>query len=152
MRYLFVCSSCRSRVAKWLIVLMSVGLLAGCGPSTGRLSGKVLFKGQPMPSAEIEIAPVGDTSKNYRGVSVADGAYHLDYGLDNGLPFGNYTAAVTIYLTPRGQPLPEGEAGISLRNSGRALVRRYVLDLTVDKTSQNVDLNLDQGKLEPAGS
>src|SRR5688500_10655866 len=136
MRYLHPHCFKPSLVATCWLALTIMGL-GGCGPSTGHLSGKVLFKGQPNPGAEIEIVPVESTAKNYSGVSLPDGTYQLDYGVDKGLPFGNYTAAVTIYLTARGQPLPEGEAGAALRNSGRAVVRRYVLELTVDKSLQN---------------
>jgi hypothetical protein len=124
--------------------------LGGCGGSTARLAGKVLLQGQPVPNAEIELAPVDDATKNYRGISLADGTYQLDYGQDAGLPLGKYRATVTVYLTEDGQPLPEGEAGQGLKSSGKAVVQKYVLELTVDQSSANLNLDLDQATPETA--
>lgn len=123
---------------------------SGCGGDTARLSGKVLLQGQPVPKAEIELAPVDDATRNYRGISLADGTYQLDYGQAAGLPLGKYRATVTFYQTKDGKPLPEGEAGQGLKSSGKAVARKYVLELNVEKSSTNIDLNLDQGTLEAA--
>lgn len=123
--------------------------ISGCGPKTARLTGKVTLGGQPVPNAEIEIAPVGDQSKNYRGLSLANGDYQIDYGPAGGLPLGEYRVTVSVYVTKAGALLPEGEAGAVLKNSGQAVARPYELSLVVDKAAQ-VDLNLDTAK--PSGS
>lgn len=120
--------------------------ISGCGPKTARLTGKVTLGGQPVPNAEIEFAPVGDQSKNYRGLSLANGNYQIDYGPAGGLPLGEYQVKVTVHLTKAGALLPEGEAGAVLKNSGQAVARSYMLALKVDRTAQ-VDLNLDAAKL-----
>lgn len=123
--------------------------LSGCGPKTARLSGKVTLAGQPVPSAEIEFAPVNDPTKNYRGLTIAGGDYQVDYGSAGGLPLGEYRVTITIHVTQSGALLPEGEAGLAMKSSGQAVQRRYVLNLTVDKSTQ-VDLNLDTAQLEGA--
>jgi hypothetical protein len=126
---------------------MALLVLGGCGAPTARLSGKVLWQGKPVPGTEIELTPLNDTSKNFRGIGLADGTYQLDYGAGKGLPVGKYRAKVTFYAQADGQPLPAGEEGAALKNSGQALPQHYLLELDVTKGSQTVDLNLDQAKL-----
>lgn len=121
---------------------------AGCGPATARISGKVTLKDQPVPGAELIIAPVNDSSRNYRGLTIADGTYQIDYGPAGGLPLGDYQAIVVAHQTATGALLPEGEAGQVLKNSGQSVQRRYVLNLTVEKTTKQVDFNLDTAQLE----
>ena len=129
--------------------LLAAALLcfAGCGSATGRLSGKVTLGGQPVAEAELIIAPVNDNTRNYRGLTVADGTYQIDYGPAGGLPFGEYRVTVAVHQTAAGALLPAGEAGQVLKNSGEAVQRRYVLNVTVDKATAQVDLNLDAAEL-----
>jgi hypothetical protein len=125
-----------------------VCLLAGCGPAVARLSGKVTLAGQPVSGAELVLAPVNDNTRNYRGLTIADGTYQIDYGPAGGLPLGEYRVTVTVHQTAAGALLPEGEAGQVLKNSGQAIQRQYVLNLTVDQTTSQVDWNLDTAQPE----
>lgn len=137
------------RCALTLIASAVVSLsLVGCGVPTARINGKVILKNQPVPGAELIIAPVNDNSRNYRGLTIADGTYQVDYGPAGGLPLGEYRVTVTVHQTAAGALLPDGEAGQVLKNSGQAIQRRYVLNLTVEKTTAQVDFNLDTAQLE----
>lgn len=136
-RFLLICSC----------VAVLCGLVTGCGPATARISGKVTLAGQPVSGAELILAPVNDNSRNYRGLTIADGTYQIDYGPGGGLLLGEYQVTVAVHQTAAGALLPGGEAGQVLKNTGQAVQRRYVLKIKVDKT-QPVDLNLDAAELE----
>jgi hypothetical protein len=74
-----------------LVVFLSALALAGCGPRTGSVSGKVTYKNAPLPSGTITfIGGKGDTSQ--WSTIAADGSYQV-----NNVPVG--TAKVTIETT-----------------------------------------------------
>jgi hypothetical protein len=51
---------CRSILARGgVFVVLACGLAAGCGSGTNRVSGKVTFKGQPVPAGKIYFIPDG---------------------------------------------------------------------------------------------
>jgi hypothetical protein len=141
---------------RWMLAsaLAAVCLMgfSGCGAATAPVSGQVLLKGKPVPGAEIQLVPVNDASKSYRGISLNDGTYQVDYGQAAGLPLGKYRATVTVYQTADGRPLPEGEAGQALKASGKAIMRKYVLEVPVEKGAGNVNLDLDKATPEAAGA
>lgn len=141
-------SSQRRFAFTFVVCVIALSFVTGCGNATARISGKVTLKNQPVPGAELIIAPVNDSSRNYRGLTIADGSYQIDYGPAGGLPLGEYRVTVVVHQTAAGALLPEGEAGQVLRNSGQAVQRRYVLSLTVEKATKQVDFNLDTAQLE----
>ncbi len=81
------------RVAAAALVLLAVG----CGGGSGyRVSGKVTFKGQPVPMGKIYFSP--DTSKGNTGptgyADIKDGAY--DTGTPGGRGFGGGPVVIAI--------------------------------------------------------
>ena len=121
----------------------------GCNSSTVKISGKVTLNQEPVAGTIIDFTS-SDGSKNFRGVSLDDGTYRIDYGADGGLPMGRYQITVSRAETLDGQPLPSGEAGMVLRNSGQAIDRRYVLHKEIATSSTEFDLVLDDA--EPPSS
>jgi hypothetical protein len=84
-----------------LVIVVLVGWLpfaVGCGGGSGnRVSGKVTFKGQPVPAGKVYIAP--DTAKGNSGetgyADIKDGAY--DTSATGG--HGAVTGAVVISIS-----------------------------------------------------
>lgn len=75
-------------VLGWVVLLGPAG---GCGGGSGnRVSGKVTFKGQPVPAGKVYFAP--DTSKGNSGATgyadIKDGAYDTSATEGQGAPTG----------------------------------------------------------------
>ncbi|HTN74613.1 MAG TPA: hypothetical protein VL096_05180 [Pirellulaceae bacterium] len=134
-----------------IFVLAALALTIGCAPLTGRLTGKVLLHGQPVPNTELELIPIDDASRNFRGIGLDDGTYQVDYGTGQGLPIGKYRARITFYVQANGQPIPPGETGAALKISGQARPRTYLLEFAVEQGLRTLDLNLDTAKPEKVG-
>ena len=81
----------------WLLLL---GLLSGCGPKAGDVTGRVLFKGTPLPAGRITFLCEGG-NKPVVTRDIRDGAYTMQ-----GLPLGQ--ARVTVVTIP---PAPSSPAG-----------------------------------------
>ena len=45
------------RIPTWLGLAAAAGVLAGCGPGKGRVSGQVLFNGKPLPGGWVTFQP-----------------------------------------------------------------------------------------------
>jgi hypothetical protein len=77
-----------------LVVMMSLALAAGCTskPKPAQLSGKVTFKGQPVPAGYISFAPdVGSGGKGpMRVLQIKDGIYDSSKEPEPGLDPGPY--------------------------------------------------------------
>jgi hypothetical protein len=95
------------------LLLCAVLITSGCakGPTPPRLvpvSGRVLYKGRPVPLASIQFVP--DLSKGARGFAAIgrtkqDGTFSLQtYPHGPGAAPGHY--AVTVTLEARGQGIP----------------------------------------------
>jgi hypothetical protein len=57
-------------------LILFLGLTAGCGPRSGDISGKVLYRGQPLPGGAVTYFP--DSGKGAFTTRIQpDGSYHL---------------------------------------------------------------------------
>jgi len=134
----------RSTSWRWgVLVLLALAGAGGCSSSTVEISGKVLLQQQPVGGAVIDFALSGEQPRVYRGLSLPDGAYRIDYGVDGGLIKGKYRVTVTRTETPEGKPLPLGEEGAAALAAGKAVNRSYVLEKEITASSTTFDLNLD---------
>jgi hypothetical protein len=83
-------------------LLLALAAAAGCGPSTARVSGRVLFKGEPLPGGMVSFRP---EDRRVATVSVRldeQGRYEAD------LPVGMVRVCVTnLDLKPH-EPPPAG--------------------------------------------
>ena len=126
-----------------------VGLLsaAGCGSSTGQATGKVTWKGVPVDGAELTFAPVADPAATVHGTSGPDGAYHLNYIKDGGMPPGKYAVKVAVYTLRNGKPLPGGEEGATLRgDEGKVVKHTFTFDREVAAGANPHDFELNEGQ------
>jgi hypothetical protein len=85
-----------------LVVFLSALGLAGCGPRTGSVSGKVNFNAKPLPSGTITFIG-GKGDKSQWSTIAADGSYQV-----NNVPAG--TVKITVETTP---PMNPGGASLS---------------------------------------
>jgi hypothetical protein len=128
-----------------LALLLLVGL-AGCGGSLGQVTGKITHQGQSVGRAEVVFSLENEPAEVFYGASNDEGVYALDVTAKDGLPPGKYDVVVTDYTLPGGQALPAGEAGASLRDSDRVVVRRTKLSKDVAAGDNQIDLKLEEGQ------
>lgn len=78
------------RLAAAVIVLLATG--CSSAPPLAQLSGKVTFKGQPVPAGFISFTPdaAAGTLGHVRALQVKDGAYDSAKEREPGLPPGKY--------------------------------------------------------------
>lgn len=131
--------------AKWSFLAAIGALLAvcnGCGSGNVRVSGAVTKRGQPLPGAEVVFQLEGDPEEMvFYGTAGTTGRYLLEGRGMDGLPPGKYQVTVTWYTQPDGKPLPAGEIGDSMKQSGRVKRHQSKFQREVG-ASQNFDLEL----------
>jgi hypothetical protein len=96
--------------ALWLAPLLLLPVLAGCGQATGHISGKVIYKGQPLPGGRLTFRPADDRLNGVPAVIDASGNYEAT------LPAGDVTIAVDNreLQPPEPGPRPKLPPGIKL--------------------------------------
>lgn len=81
------------------VICLTVGLMPGCGsggPTMGRVSGKVTYKGAPVAKGTITFVSKNPENRNATGQIGGDGSYTLQtFKNDDGAIVGDYS--VTIY-------------------------------------------------------
>jgi hypothetical protein len=90
-----------------------VGVVAGCSTEArkGQLSGKVLFKGQPVPAGWISFMP--DTTAGNRGevrvVQIKDGVYNTALEADPGIFAGGTVIRIAGFDGKKQPFFPQGK-------------------------------------------
>ncbi len=125
------------------LTVASVGLV-GCGPPMARLRGTVTLQGKPVPQAEIFFESAESSGSGVSGRTDDNGVYYLNYLSPRGMPAGTYHATITVYMLPKGGPLPPGEEGAALRNDPERVVRQVfrLSNLTIPPGETTLDLEL----------
>lgn len=134
-----------SRFGASLLAISSVcGLLVGCSSESNRydISGKVTFKGQPVPVGKIYFSP--DTSKGNDGpqgfADIKDGRYDTRSQSSKGSPTGAVTVRIEGF---DGHPVGDFAFGRPL------FVYETTLELSKATTEQNFDVPESAGKDMP---
>jgi hypothetical protein len=151
--------------AIWLVPLLFLPALAGCGRPTGHISGKVIYKGQPLPGGRLTFRPADPSLNTVPALIDAEGRYEAT------LPAGEVTIAVDNRELQPPEPgqrpaLPPGiklpgqdgaaKSAAATPNAGEGkLTGKYVpipekfyqaetsgLNYTVKKGSENHDIEL----------
>jgi hypothetical protein len=112
----------RYALARRLAALLLLGVVVGCGPGRGTVSGQVKFKGRPLPGGQIAFIPADPKQPPVFGSLDENGRYELTVAA------GNVKISVdNRELAPppeTGKGLPEGlPPGIKLPKGGKAQVR-----------------------------
>ncbi len=133
--------------ARFAAPLLFLACLSGCGADSAEVSGNVTKQGQPVGGASIVFANQSDANApGYTGVAEPDGKYLLYPGDESGVKPGKYRVTVTWWTLRDGSPLPEGEEGASLRDSGQAVKHEVTFEKDVTPGANTIDLPVDQGK------
>jgi hypothetical protein len=123
--------------------LLVASFLSGCGERpTYPVSGKVMYKGKPVPAGTVVFVP--DHSRGNRGLSVTaeikNGTFAAEAG--NGVFGGPYTVVVNGC---DGNPAVTGEGGTDER--GKPLFAPY--EMKTDLPGQDHVLNIDVPEAAP---
>jgi hypothetical protein len=130
-------------------------LALGCGgDGTYRVSGKVTFKGQPVPAGKIYFMP--DGSKGNTGptgfADIKDGSYDTAATGGRGAPAGPVIIAVEG-IDPSGPP-PKADPSGDVTT--KVLFPRYELTADLPKSSSTKDIEVPaeaaKGPSKPAGA
>lgn len=85
----------------------------GCGPADGiervPITGLLTVQGKPLPGATLSFTPVGETAgPGAIGRSDAEGKFEVISSRERheGIPPGEYTVRVSLFVMPDGTPLP----------------------------------------------
>ena len=128
------------------LALLALLALTGCGRPVGQPTGKVTFSGQPAGGADLKFVGSQDATLEFFGLSRDDGSYLVSFREHRGLPVGKYQVTVTQYVLRNNQPLPPGEAGASLKASGKAFKRAFTFEKDITSGTNAIDFDLSQGQ------
>lgn len=131
----------RRRITRFTTVLSALlaCFVLGCGgDGTYRVSGKVTFKGQPVPAGKVYFLP--DTSKGNSGAigyaDIKDGAYDTSAPGGKGAPGGAVIIAVEG-IDPAG-PGAKAEPDVT----AKVLFPRYETPAELPKSSTTKDIDV----------
>ncbi len=121
--------------------------VVGCGSPLGQASGRVTFKGEPVPLAEVGFEAQDDPRRQAFGTTGEAGTYTLAYPNGRGLPPGKYVVTVTRHTLPGGRPLPAGEKGLALlAEDGKTVSRPYYFHVDLQSGPNAHDFELTAGQ------
>jgi hypothetical protein len=131
----------------YLVALVLLAGASGCNSKLVPLTGRLTYKGEPVPSTEVFFQP-DDGSRRSVGLTDDDGRFHLRYSLaEEGVTRGRHTVCL------RYAPSAEEETGqISPKASKelQAVVAKYRdpaksdLHVEVTKSGQFVEIKLGE--------
>jgi hypothetical protein len=147
-----------------VVLLAAAATLAGCGgdpskPKLGRVSGKVMYKGQPVTKGVVSFVPVGgpgaQTGQAAAGEIGSDGSYTLTtFEQGDGAVVGEHTVLVQAReedpaIQGKGMPIPDAKGQLKIKPPKQLVPEKYAtaqtspLKFTVKEGSNTVDLNLE---------
>ncbi len=82
-----------------LVAALLVGL-SGCGGPLVKVTGRVMYKGQPVPSTMVIFEPDEPGKRASRGITDDDGNFQLSYSRDDmGALKGHHTVVLSYHMT-----------------------------------------------------
>ena len=105
-----------------------IGLVSGCGssgPAMGRVSGKVMYKDQPIANATVTFLPDATGAQSATGITDESGVYRLStFGKNDGALVGKHRVNVVARAPFEGKlPPGAGEAMLEeFQSSGKPLI------------------------------
>lgn len=134
-----------------LVVFVALGTLSGCGgekgPDLAKVTGKVIFNGEPLADALVTFSPNSETARGSMGTTNEQGVYVLEYTADkSGVPVGEYRVSIT---SERAGFSDESGAGKHIEPREEILPIRYhaetELKATVNPGENTIDFDLKPG-------
>lgn len=129
-----------------LFIVGPILLLSGCGGGEATLSGRMMSSGQPATGASLEVQSMADAARRGSGAVLADGAYRIDFGTKQGLPPGDCRIEIRHTVAKDGKPLPPGEDGMAMRQSGRVRNIHVAFVRSLSSGTNQIDFELDEGE------
>ena len=116
-------------------------LTIGCGPSRPAMvpvSGKVLYKGQPLEGATVAFIPVG-SGRPSTGTTDSEGKFTLQaFEEGDGAVIGNHAVTVSKFDKPTVKPLKNDETGITFRSKAEEIAYYNPPSLLPDRYGNEV--------------
>jgi hypothetical protein len=132
----------------WTVVVAAVLIgSGGCGSGRVKVTGRVTYKGDPVPSTEVYFQP-DDGSRRSHGLTDDEGRFSLRYSTqEDGAPPGRYT--VYLKYAPSGAEethLIAPKASAELRGVIAKFgdVSKSKIHVEVNKNGQVVEIKLDE--------
>jgi len=131
---------------KLLLPLLLLGLFLGCGAKGSHVSGKVTFKGKPVPEGKVYFLP--DAAAGNRGTpgyaDIKNGAY------DTGAEGGQAPSPGAVVMTLEGvDPNPPASAPPGV--VGTTLFKGYEKKITLSDSTSVQDVEVpDEAATDPA--
>lgn len=132
------------------LLCLALGII-GCGTPVGQVTGKVTHHGSPVAEAQLVFRSTAKSDDQFFGLSDQNGTYHVSYRTYQGLPVGDYEVTVTWHTLPGGKPLPPGETGRVLKETGKAVKHEVVFQKQISRGTNAIDLELNDGKKKSDG-
>src|SRR5262245_46258192 len=132
----------------WLVTAALALVAAGCGSDSKmcEVSGTLTYKGKPMPQVYLRFEPDDLTTKSTSmAVTDADGKFDMMIGSTRGVFRGKVKVFCDDPLAAMGSKSPVPK---EIEAAYRELCAKYgagksTYELTVDKSNNNLQLNLD---------
>ncbi|HEY7156780.1 MAG TPA: hypothetical protein VH575_22620 [Gemmataceae bacterium] len=131
-----------SRLTNWLVLLVLLQLLAGCGRGWGDVSGTVRYQGKPLPKGTITFY---DETNQAVTSPIADGKYTMP----NKVAAGKVKVAVMLpmFIAMAGDRESAARMAAEQKNMPNlpahyADAEKSGLDRTVKQGSQTIDFDL----------
>lgn len=131
-----------------LLIPLVLSAIAGCGASTGQVSGKVTFKSQPVSRGNLVLKSSAQPDLEFFGMVREDGSYQISYRTYNGLPVGKYTVTISRHVLPGGKDLPAGEKGQVLIDAGKTIQQAFTFEKNIVAGNNGIDFELSEGKMQ----
>lgn len=131
------------RSFQFALPVLGCFLTLGCGDGTYRVSGKVTFKGEPVPAGKIYFIP--DGSKGNSGATgyadIKDGQYDTSSGNGRGCIGGPVIIAVEG-IDPNAPPEKKKGEEASAEATAKTLFPRYEIAADLPKSSSTKDIEV----------
>jgi hypothetical protein len=134
---------------KSLCLVTALLLAAGCDSRLVKVTGKLTYRGQPVPSTLVVFKPE-DGGRSSKGVTNADGEFTLHYGRQEmGATRGRHTVCLS-YVVSNEEEL--GQAGPRVSRELKAVIGRYgdpkksPLRYEVKESGQFIEINLEDAQ------
>ncbi len=136
------------RYGGWLVALLLLAAASGCSSNLVTVTGRVTYKGDPVPSTQVRFIPDTEGVRPATGHTDDDGRFSLRYSThDAGAVRGKYT--VTLQYAPSGAeeshetpPKASREMKEIIAKCGNASKSPLHYDIT--KSGQFIEIELDK--------
>jgi hypothetical protein len=129
----------------WFLAAAVLSAAGGCGPRLAEVSGRLTYKGEPVPSTIITFLP-DNGSRPSKGLTDDEGRYTLRYTREEA---GAARGACTVFLTYYASNEEDlGQTAPKASDELKAVITRYgdpgksPLHYDITRTGQVIDINL----------